>query len=198
MPLLTTQSARGYGWSSLTAAAGDSSFESISTVTLSASTSSLTISSIPSTFQHLQLRCDVRATAGASGGNYANLRLNGDTGTNYTYSYIESHPTTANSVATSSTGNQDRLYGSYISNDGGNTSGYFTSMFIDIWDYANTNKPKTWQCYGGWTDRSMGRNSKMAGHWLNSGSAVSSIFLEPQGASWAAGSTFALYGIKNT
>lgn len=194
MPLLTTQSARGYGFGSLVAA-GDGSFESISTTTLSASTSSLTISSIPSGFQHLQLRCDVRVSAGSAAGNYANLRLNGDTGTNYTYNYIESNG--SGGQGTGGTGNQDRLYGSYISNDGGNSSGYFSSMFIDIFDYSNTSKYKTWRCFGGYQDRSIGRISSMAGHWL-SNTAVNSIFLEPQGASWVAGSTFALYGIKNS
>lgn len=196
MPLLTTQSARGYGFSSLVAA-GIGSFESISTVTLSASTSTVTISSIPSNFQHLQLRCDVRMISGGTGGNYANLRLNGDTNTNYTYGYVESHPTTANSIATGSSNNIAQLYGSYISTDASHASGYFTSLFIDISEYSSVNKYKTWKCVGGWSDRSYGRLSSMAGHWL-SNSAVNSITLEASGTSWVAGCTFALYGIKNS
>ena len=194
MPLLTTQSARGYGFGSLVAATGDNSFESISTTVLSATTSAVTISSIPSTFQHLQLRCDVRATAGSAMGNYANLRLNSDSGANYSYNYIESNG--SGGTATGGVSSLNQLYGSYMSNDGGNTSGYFTSMIIDIFDYTSGNKYKTWRATGGYVDRTNGRISSMAGHWFNSTTAVSSINLDV--SNWAIGSTFSLYGIKNT
>jgi hypothetical protein len=163
---------------------------------LASSTSSINFSSIPSGFQHLQIRCDVRSVDGGSAGNYANLRLNGDTGNNYGYKYVETTPSVANSAVTNGTGNIDRLYSSYFSNNGGSATGYFASMIIDLWDYSNTNKYKIWRCYGGWHDRSVGRHSSMAGHWL-SNSAVNAISIAPQGTSWVAGSTFALYGIKN-
>jgi hypothetical protein len=177
---------------------GPSSFESISTVTLSANTSTLTISSIPSNFQHLQLRCDVRGTTGAISGNYPDLRVNGDTGSNYTYSYVETYaPNSPDAIVTGSTGNLGQLYGPYFLNNDNHAAGYFASLFINIADYSSTNKYKTWQATGGWTDRSVARISSMAGHWM-SNSAINSITLTPASGSWVTGSTFALYGIKNT
>ena len=59
------------------------SFESIATVTVGAGgTSSVDFTSIPSTYQHLQVRCFVMPSSSVT---YYSLRLNNDTGANYTY-----------------------------------------------------------------------------------------------------------------
>jgi len=58
---LANGSARGYG--AFGAAAAAASYESIASVTPSGSSSSVTFSSIPSTYTSLQLRVNARGTA---------------------------------------------------------------------------------------------------------------------------------------
>ena len=62
------------------------SFESIATTTLGSDTSSITMSSIPSTYASIQFRILMRNTGG--GGCDLNLRANSDTGNNYSYHYL--------------------------------------------------------------------------------------------------------------
>ena len=66
--------------------ASPSSFESISTQTLSGSASSVTFSSIPSTYKHLQIRAIAQFSGG--GVSYVPITFNGDTGLNYSYHWI--------------------------------------------------------------------------------------------------------------
>lgn len=86
--------------------ASPTSYESIATVTVGAGgSSSISFSSIPSTYKHLQLRGIVRTTdtsAAASDGNYIGIRFNGDTGANYVAHNLYGNGGSA--VATSGTG----------------------------------------------------------------------------------------------
>ena len=67
-------------------AASTNSYESIATVTVGAGgSSSVTFSSIPSTFKHLQVRGLVQL---ANGSGELDFRFNGDTGSNYSYHRI--------------------------------------------------------------------------------------------------------------
>ena len=59
------------------AAGGGSSFESIASTTLASDTSSYTFSSIPQTYQHLQLRFITRNAAAATGFGDFRLTVNG-------------------------------------------------------------------------------------------------------------------------
>ena len=66
-------------------AASTTSFESIATVTVgSGGSSSISFSSIPSTYKHLQVRCIARSSRTQNSG-YGVIRFNSDTGTNYSY-----------------------------------------------------------------------------------------------------------------
>jgi hypothetical protein len=79
-PILeSTGSVKGYGWGAVTAL--PPSFDSIASITTTAS-SSITFSSIPSTYKHLQIRWS--GTTGA--GSAAYLRINGNTSSAYAYS----------------------------------------------------------------------------------------------------------------
>ena len=69
-------------------AASTTSFESIATVTVGAGgASSITFSSIPQGFQHLQVRLFAKGTSGSDGGTSALVQFNGDTtsGNYYTH-----------------------------------------------------------------------------------------------------------------
>jgi hypothetical protein len=78
----------------------------------------------------------------------------------------------------------------------------WTGIVIDILDYKNTNKNKVFKTLIGYdingtagTSSYGGAVSLCSGLWLNT-SAITSITLAPEGFSWIADTSFALYGIK--
>jgi hypothetical protein len=197
MPLQTLQSARSFGFGKIITAAGDSSFESIASTVISSSTSSVTFSSIPGTFQHLHLRLNVRTVDGAVGGNYLNVYFNNDTASGYSYAYNEAgNPPSSTNFGTGASTSNTQAYSPYVATNA-NASSYFGPIIMDIFDYANTNKRKTFHMRGFFHDRANSRPSKMAGHWRDA-SAITSIKIEVPSGNYVNGSSFALYGIKNS
>ena len=64
-------------------------FDSIATVLVpSGGSATITFSSIPSTYDHLQLRITAQTNRGTFGSDYTNMNFNGDTGSNYNGHYI--------------------------------------------------------------------------------------------------------------
>lgn len=162
-------------------------FESIATVTVGAGgTSSITFSSIPSTYQHLQIRYFGRNTTDNNAAVY--MTTNGDTGTNYSWHQLfgsgSSAGTQASTSATFMSAGQES-----------STSNVFDAHVIDVLDYANTNKYKTVRTLGGWEDSTQGRVFLRSGLWMNT-AAITSITLTPSSSNFAQYSSFALYGIK--
>jgi hypothetical protein len=199
MPLLTTQSARGFGFGSLVASI-PGTFESISTFTVtSGGTSSIAFTSIPSTYKNLQLRITAQTNRGTYGIDEALMRFNSDTGNNYTAHRMFGDGT--NAVASETVSVSGILVGS--GHLGTTTGGQFGINIIDIFDYASTNKNKTTRLIGG-TDHNGaqygtigGRVGQTSAFWTNSGNAISAITLTPANASlFTEYSSFALYGIK--
>ena len=175
--------------SSTRVAAGD--FESIATVTVgSGGSSSITFSSIPATYAHLQ----VRTLARNAGSNTNNLiTFNSDSGANYTYHTLEGGGTTAS--AGSSTGNSFTLAGKQApSTYGANTFGV---GIVDILDYTNTNKYTTVRVLAGVDNNGTADGVIFnSGLWLNT-NAITSITITAGGSGFAQYSHFALYGIKS-
>jgi hypothetical protein len=160
----------------------------------SGGSSSITFSSIPATYTHLQIRGIVRDTTAGTGYQNASIEVNGAT-TGYTLHYIAG---TGTSVVTDSaaSGSQSYLYPVV---NGGALSNSFCSVVIDILDYANTNKYKTFRCLSGFDLNGTSGTVRFAsGSWQNT-NAISSIRLFTYGDSGnlAQYSQFALYGIKD-
>ena len=158
------------------------SYESIATVTVgSGGSSSISFSSIPSTYKHLQLR------AYAPTGQYFNIRFNGDTTTsNYREHYLGG---TGSSVYVGS--NASNLF---FPGAGGWSQPYVG--ILDILDYQNTDKYKTQRVLEGYDPNGTGGEINLrSGLWMST-SAISSIVLSRSGASVGQYSSFALYGIK--
>lgn len=198
MPLLTTQSAKGYGFNNLITVAGSGSFESIASTVLSSNTSSVNFSSIPSTFQHLQLRMELRDNQSSSaGGYYYDLTFNNNTSSGYSYMYGEvGTPPSNTNFATGGSNSTTTAYGPYFPT-ALSASSVFGVVILDIFDYANTNKATTFTHTGAFTDGSNARFAQMGGHWLNN-SAVNQITISHPAGSFVTGCTFSLYGIKNS
>ena len=165
-------------------AANAGSFESIATVTVgSGGASSVTFSSIPSTYTHLQIR-------GIFKGGY-NLygQFNSDTGNNYKAHYIYGN---GSSVAAGVGATQDIVFVGRAAGDGSQFGGFV----CDILDYNNTNKYKTVRALMGWDNNGSGEMFFDSGVWMST-SAITSIYLYGPGVI-AQYSSFALYGIKSS
>ncbi len=169
------------------------SYESIATVTLGSDTATITFSSIPSTYKHLQIRGIFRSSTGSAVDNLA-FRLNGDTGANYATHTLIGNGSAASAAAF--TGN-NFMYLPSASPDAANASALFAGAVIDILDYANTSKNTTVRSLNGYDDNgatAYRRVQLSSGLWLNT-AAVTSITFSNSG-NLAAATSFALYGIK--
>ena len=173
----------------LTSVPENGAYDSIATTTVGAGgSSSITFSSIPQKYTHLQIRGIVRTPGNASfmaigtssGANYGaqgHLLSGGNGGSIY-----------ANSLNTTGTKGLalDLYVGSLVANQ-------FGVYIIDILDYANTTKYKTVRAITGYEDASSTVNS--IGHHYTTLNAITSIVLTGDG-NYAQYSHFALYGIK--
>lgn len=182
MPLLTTRSAKGYGWSAASAAAtGD--FEAISTQIVTTNTTTVTLSSIPSTYVNLQLRIFARKDTG--GNDAFNLYFNNDT-TNGNYSY---HAFLGDGASTTQSSISNPGMGSIRDNA-------WNTTVVDIVDYLNTSNKKVRRSLSGSISSTDGAVFYYGGAW-NSTAAVNRIDVKVGGGNnFIPGSVFALYGLK--
>jgi hypothetical protein len=167
------------------------SYESIATVTLNGTQSSITFSNIPSTYTHLQLRYS--GLSNNMGTQF--MEINGDTNTaNYRTHYVVGSGT-ARSAG-------DLAYRAAIL--GGGYSGQFSTSYpmvgiIDFIDYKNTNKYKTIRGLHGTETNNTGYKGEVSlnsGLWM-SGSPITQLrFFLDGGMNFTANSKYALYGIK--
>jgi hypothetical protein len=166
------------------------SYQSISTVTVGTATSTITFSSIPGTFTHLQIRGMLNGTAA---GTYNNVRMgfNGDSGSNYSSHLIYGDGASKGSQAEA---NGTRIYGQILVSQASSSS-YVGVGVIDVLDYANTNKYKTTRGLNGIDLNGSGQIELGSGNWRNT-AAITSIEFVTVSGNFNVGSTLALYGIK--
>jgi hypothetical protein len=171
------------------------SYESIATVTVGAGgQSSISFSSIPSTYKHLQIRAVMRDTSGTTGYGETDIRLNNNSGgaSSYVKHYLRGNGTAASAGYFS---NGDDLYGSSYPR-GGSYTGVFGAQIIDILDYTNTNKNKTIRVLGGFDGNGAGEISLWSGLYFANTNAITQIDIFPNQTGFAQYSSFALYGVK--
>jgi hypothetical protein len=170
------------------------SYESIATTTVgSGGTASVTFSSIPGTYTHLQIRAIGRTNrSGGATNDPFKIVFNSDTGTNYSQHYLQGDGGSASSFASVSIG----FIAAYLATATSATANVFGTTIVDILDYANTNKYKTTRALGGFDNNGSGIVGLVSGNWRST-SAITNITISPQvGTSWDQYSSFALYGIK--
>jgi len=167
----------------------------IASVTITSNGANPVFTSIPQNFTHLQLRCYVRA-AGATSYQYVYFRLNGDTGGNYAFKYLNGNGTSA--VNSASSGGGYGLIGYCASNS--NTTNVFSTVIIDILDYTSTTKNKTLRALNGMDINASGSNSGLwSSLWTPSTiAAITQIDIGPDSYGCLAGSRFDLYGINTS
>jgi hypothetical protein len=115
----------------------NTSYESIATVTAGAGgVGSVSFTSIPSTYTHLQLRITGRSTSASANGITTGIRLNGDTGSNYSLHYVGAYNGAAEAVEAGGIANTTQMY-AVVFPAAGNASSIFGSGVVDILDYKN-------------------------------------------------------------
>jgi hypothetical protein len=168
-------------------------FEAIATTYLAGTAASVEFTSIPATYEHLQLRVSGRQnSAGSAGGNF-HIRFNGDTGTNYSNHTMQTYGGTSIN-ADGYTGFAYVYLAGRLSGPTSDAAQYATTI-IDIADYANTNKNTTMMAMS----ESISASNYLvflSALWDNT-AAVTTILLYPSSASFARGSEFTLYGLNS-
>ena len=176
--------------SSMQGAVGD--YESISTTTLTGNQSTITFSSIPSTYKHLQLRF-IAKTDRAETDDYVLMKLNSDATANYSWHIIRGNGSAA--IAGGSA-NASNIRLEYAASGNSGASNIFAASVLDILDYADTNKYKTTRILNGMDLNGSGWIYFSSGNWRST-SAITSITLTPSfGTNFMQYSSFALYGCK--
>ena len=164
-------------------------YDSIATSTISSTTGSVTFSSIPATYKHLQLRMSTRTDFASATPIDMYLELNADT----SYTGYRNHRLNSNG-ATITAGNSASYDIHKITPAASSTASAFSTIIVDLLDYANTNKNTTVRYLGG-ADLNGSGNLTFGSILWPFTSAVNQIKLMADG-SFVAGTKIALYGIK--
>lgn len=178
--------------SAVTPTAATSPYVPIQSVVVpSAGTSSITFSSIPSTYKHLQIRGIVRSSLASTAAGFI-MRANGDSGTNYSaHNMGGSGASTQANAYTSNT----YLYIMPSAPAASQSSGIFGALVADILDYTSTDKYKTMRSFCGWDANGSGELYHASSQWMST-SAITSLSLLFTSSNLVQYSSFQLYGVK--
>jgi hypothetical protein len=167
------------------------SYESIASTTVgSGGSATITFSSIPATYTHLQIRYLAANEGSAATDEPVYMRFNSDT-TNANY---RNHRTNGDGSSVGSGSFQLPI--SSTTNGNGNAATYYSGGVIDVLDYANTNKYATVRSLSGWDSNGAGQIWLMSELWMNTAAITRIDFTTFTGSDYREFSKFALYGIK--
>jgi hypothetical protein len=165
----------------------------ISSSVLSSTTASVTFSSIPSSYTDLALHCSARSNVASVYSDFL-LTINNDTTqSNYTFTYLNGQGTTASSgrgtdIKINDTLTGDNATASTFSNTEYYIPSYTASQFKS---YSLTSAIEN--------NDATAYSEEAAAILYRSNTAISTLKISPpSGVSFLSGSTFYLYGIKNS
>ena len=165
----------------------------ISSNTLSASAASVTFSSIPSTYTDLVLRVSARTDVNAN--DQIVLQINTDTGTNYSKTRLYGNGASAGSGQYS---NSAPSYTGYNLVGSGATASTFSNAEFYIPNYTSSaNKPIS-QFGVEETNATTAYMSADAILWRGTSAITQLVLSSFQSGNFVSGSSFYLYGIKNS
>ena len=166
--------------------AAGSTYQAIATTTFTGSALSYSFSSIPSTYTDLVLV--ISAQVGSAASN-AQMTFNGDSATNYSTTFLDGDGTSVTSSRSSSVAFATV---GYIP-----ATGNYDMALIHIQNYSNSTTYKT--CLVRISAPTRGLSSALVNLWRST-AAITSLTLQAYGGgayrTFAAGTTFTLYGIK--
>jgi hypothetical protein len=173
-------------------------FYQIATTTLGSATSTVTFSSIPADYTHLQIRASYQTSRVTYPLDKIFIRFNSDSGSNYSCHNLKGDGDSASAGAENSTQIVDADSSSTTAASGGLV---FGPLIMNILDYANTNKYKTILMLKGFDTNGTvsgygGRVGLISGNWRSTSAITSITFTVDNAANYSANSKFSLYGIK--
>jgi hypothetical protein len=170
------------------------SYESIASATGTGSSGVITFSSIPSTYQHLQIRAIMKGDDNNVGTIAFVLTLNNDTGSNYAYHELRGDGSSATAAGSSS--QTGLTFTGCIARTHATQNDMVGAVIIDIQDYISSTKNKTVRTFGGADLNSAnGRIRLASGLWMNTAAITTLTFTTATG-NFTSATQFALYGIK--
>jgi len=159
---------------------------------------SFEFTSIPATYNHLQLACNMKGDNSADALSVGIQIGNGsvDTGSNYSIGYMAGQSNTAEVSGSLVSQVSHRMYDMMY---GLNSILYefFGYMTVLIADYANTNKNTSMQLIGGGLGRNDSKIQIQNNTW-DSTVAVTNIKVYPFSDGFLSGTEMTLYGIKDS
>jgi hypothetical protein len=180
-------------WAASGASSGGPSgtdFQLISTQVLGSSASSVTFSSIPQTFKHLQLRMTARAATGGYSQGNVGIKINATTSV-YSYHGLYGQGSSVNSWGYANQTNVDQL--SWMPGSTA-TASSFGAYVMDFLDYANTTTNKTVRSLGGHVS-SADKAIVLSSANYRATSAITTLeIIQTDAFQYATGSRFSLYG----
>jgi hypothetical protein len=153
-------------------------YEKIQSTTLGSAQSTITFSSIPSTYTDLVIIFN----GTASGSTTAGLQFNSDTNSNYSHNYLLGDGSTAFSSRGTSTTFMNQFYP--------NTT--IGTVIFNIQNYANTTTNKVVITKFA---NSTNYTGALVGLWRST-AAINTVLLTGNGTNFGVGSTVTIYGIK--
>jgi hypothetical protein len=159
----------------------------LANITLGSSAATVTFGSIPATYRDLIV---ILTGTVVTTTNYVIIRLNGDTGGNYSAQALSGAANAAAAVAVLNPDGTTTVNSNYGTQP---QSANPIQTILNIMDYSATDKHKTILVRSDQADNGYGPDA-IANRWANT-AAVTSISFAPNGQSWAAGATFSLYGV---
>lgn len=154
----------------------------LATTTLSSAASTLTFSSIPASYRDLQIVVNLKGTGG---NGLVGMRFNSDSGSNYLDVEAYGEGTAAGSSSAT------RTYTLYSVTSVG--TDFNSTTIASVMDYAQVDKHKTTLIKYGNTNPS--GVQIVANRWASTAAITSITFLFTGTDTFAAGTTFSLYGV---
>lgn len=149
----------------------------LQSIELTTASASITFSGIPQIYQDLVLV----ASVAASSTTYISGRVNGDSGQNYSYTYLLG----SGSAATSGRGSNTTSIGSARTDSNSVSTFYFMN-------YSNTTTNKTFLHR---QNKASGQVSTSVGLWSNTAAINRVDLITSNGATWSSATTATIYGI---
>jgi hypothetical protein len=160
-----------------------SSITALANLTLGSNATSVTFSSIVGSYRDLLLVCTY--TNGVSDNDNIAVKINSDTGSNYSTVTMS-----GNGSGTNSSTYNSSSYGWLAVQGGFQTSR--GQIRVNFFDYAQTDKHKSYLARNDTFDKGV---ESVAGRWASTSAIDTLNIYSVNGWTFATGSTFALYGI---
>ena len=168
-------------------------FEAIATTYLEGTAASVEFTSIPATYEHLQLRISGRQNISGSAGGALRIQFNGDTGSNYSNHTFQTYG--ASSLNADGYASFAYVYQAGRLTGPTSHASIYATTILDIADYANTNKNTT---FIGLTESISASDylSFFSALWDDT-AAVTSILLYSASDDLVEDTTMTLYGLNS-